>query len=295
MESLAATADVAAIGKLSAVKTRYYDDPFVPLFASTPVEIGSSSLGAMINRGQYARVVAMDSVLTQFLDAVSAAGGHDAQIISLGAGLDTRFWLLSTAGRRPARFVEIDQASVVLKKASIVASKAELLSIFPEGRACVSERGICSPASGYTLAAANLTNVSELEAVLGGVHGWDCSAPTLVIAECVLVYMAPATSVEILAWFGSRCRRAVLAAYEQVGPDDAFGRQMLVNLRQRGCPLLGLPHCPTTAAQRERALATGWGRAEAVDVLSYFDTVGVYVCGVRGEFIRHSSAPGAGS
>ena len=44
--------------------------------------------------------------------------------------------------------------------------------------------------------------------------------------------MRPEASSALIGWFGERAARAVLAAYEMVGPNDPFGRTMLENLRK---------------------------------------------------------------
>ena len=95
----------------------------------------------------------------------------------------------------------------------------------------------------------------------------------MVFAECLLVYMPPRASSAVIEWFGRRARRAMLVAYEMVGPDDPFGRTMVDNLRRRGCPLLGLRAVPDVAAQEARMLACGWSRAEAIEMLPFFDSV----------------------
>jgi len=45
----------------------------------------------IINRGTYVRTTAIDRLVKRFLDTEP---GHPKQIISLGAGSDTRFWRL---------------------------------------------------------------------------------------------------------------------------------------------------------------------------------------------------------
>ena len=266
-EGVAATAAAAARGKQSVSRFGYSVDRYVSHFSGRDAD-EQPTLGAMINRGQYARVAAIDSVLEQFL----AAAGSEAQVVSLGAGFDTRFWQLAALGRAPRLYVELDQPKVVAAKASIVLRTPSLLAALPEGRACLSDEGASSAAGGYHLAATDLADLARLEA---GLHsaGWDAAAPTLVLAECVLVYMPPAEARSLLGWFAARCRRLVLAAYEQVGPDDPFGRMMMSNLRARGCPLLGLPACPSVDAQRARALEMGYRRAECMDMLRWFDAV----------------------
>ena len=59
--------------------------------------------------------------------------------------------------------------------------------------------------------------------------------PTLLLFECVLVYMAPAASTSLIKWFVDYLDPpSALGAvvYEMFGLDDAFGRMMLSNLRK---------------------------------------------------------------
>ena len=86
----------------------------------------------------------------------------------------------------------------------------------------------------------------------------------------MLVYLPPADAAGVLRLFGRRARRCVAAVYEQIGPDDAFGRMMVANLRARDCALLGLSACPDTESQVARCRSAGFtARAEAVDLLGY--------------------------
>jgi len=70
----------------------------------------------------------------------------------------------------------------------------------------------------------------------------------------------------------------VLATYEQIHPNDPFGRTMMANLAARGCPLLGLPAYPDLKAQRRRFLELGFARHGAWsmnDVYGYYIERGV--------------------
>ena len=247
MEGLALTADHAARGKHAAVSEGYWSDAFVGCFSRGGFD--GFSPGPMINRGQYARVAAISSACEQFLNATA---GQAAQIVSLGAGFDTCFWQLQSAGAAPRLYVELDQEDVVRSKCSLIAAKPMLhRALSPEGAACVTPHGISSGSAGYRLLPVDLNDVAQLERALAQA-GWTPAQPTLVLAECVLVYMVPEASRALVDFFGKACTRAVLVAYEMVGPDDPFGRTMLQNLRRRGCPLLGLSAVPTVQAQQAR-------------------------------------------
>lgn len=266
MEGLAATASHAVRGKLAGVGLGYWRDDFAKNFVRSGFDM---TPGPLINRGQYARVAAIASVCEQFL---AAAPSDTAQIISLGAGYDTLFWQLQSAGAAPRLYIEVDQPSVVQHKCAHVATKAALRAALPEGDSCVTNDTIHS-SCGYHLVGVDLNDIPALEAALGG-SGWDPAAPTLVIAECVLIYLVPAASRALLTFFGrERCRRAVYVGYEMVHPNDPFGRTMVQNLCHRGCPLLSLSDVPDCRAQEARCVTSGWGRCDSLEMLQFFDVV----------------------
>mmetsp|Transcript_93869 Transcript_93869/g.285093 ORF Transcript_93869/g.285093 Transcript_93869/m.285093 type:complete len:138 (+) Transcript_93869:3-416(+) len=57
-----------------------------------------------------------------------------------------------------------------------------------------------------------------------------------------------------------------MVVYEQTNPNDRFGKEMVDNLMQRGCPLLSLYDYPSLAAQRARYLQRGWDRCSVADM-----------------------------
>jgi len=88
--------------------------------------------------------------------------------------------------------------------------------------------------------------------------GYDYSRPTLVLSECVLIYLEMYVSNRVIRALGSMTRGApvFLALYEQVNQADGFGKVMMENLHLRGCPLLSI--LPSTEAQSERLEALGF-------------------------------------
>ena len=259
LDGVARTAYDASRGKVAAVARGYFGDDFAHCFCAE-----GPSPGPLINRGHYVRVAAIGSVCEQFLHA---ARGQQPQIVSIGAGFDTRFWQLAAAGMAPSLYIEVDQHPIVARKVEIVAAQPALLAALPEGAACLGTDWVSS--ARYQLRAADVRDEAALEAALAEAR-WDETRPTLVLLECVLVYLPPDAAASVLRLFGRRARRCVAAVYEQIGPDDAFGRMMVANLRARDCALLGLSACPDTESQVARCRSAGFtARAEAVDLLGY--------------------------
>jgi [phosphatase 2A protein]-leucine-carboxy methyltransferase len=69
----------------------------------------------------------------------------------------------------------------------------------------------------------------------------DPSVPTLLVFECVLVYMSPEESSKLLRWFVDKSRSSpdsVLGSvvYEMFGLNDGFGRVMVNNLKVGATP-----------------------------------------------------------
>jgi len=260
MDALAFTAMHAAQGKAAAVAAGYWTDPFASFFAQA-----GESPGPLINRGQYVRVAAIRSIVQGFLEATAAAQ-MPAQIVSLGAGFDALFWQLSAAGVAPRLYIELDQSSIVRRKRELILSTPALR------RAVAPLATSHGGASGYTLAEVDLNDVNQMAVALEA-SGWQAAEPTLIIAECLLMYLRPEVSDALVGWFANRAPCAALIAYDAIGPDDPFGQMMMDNLKRRGCPLLGLRALPDTAAHEARCMRLGWNRACAMSMLSYHDHV----------------------
>jgi [phosphatase 2A protein]-leucine-carboxy methyltransferase len=85
-----ATDNDAAIARLSAVRKGYLADPYIA--ALIPRAHLQQPRPPLINIGTYLRTRAIDLLLD---DWFRLAGRHKVQIVSLGAGSDTRFWRLA--------------------------------------------------------------------------------------------------------------------------------------------------------------------------------------------------------
>jgi len=95
---------------------------------------------------------------------------------------------------------------------------------------------------------------------------WTLSAPTLFISECVLCYVEPKDSERFLKWVLGKFPQAAFTSYEQILPDDAFGRTMLNHFESRGCPLLSIRTFPDIQSETRRFETMGWPQVEVYDM-----------------------------
>lgn len=106
----------AAASRLSAVKAGYLEDAFAHLF----VKHGQTR-PPLINVGTFLRTWSIDRLVLQFLDAPSR---HAKQILSLGAGTDTRFFRIASTSpsslAKLHKYVEVDFPEATAKKAMIL-------------------------------------------------------------------------------------------------------------------------------------------------------------------------------
>lgn len=116
----------AAVSRLSAVTAGYMQDPFASFFVKR-----SQKRPPLINIGTFIRTWALDNLVHQFLLADDCS---KKQIVSLGAGTDTRFFRLQSSTeesikRSIATYVEVDFPEATTKKAMVIKKHAALQQI----------------------------------------------------------------------------------------------------------------------------------------------------------------------
>lgn len=249
-----ATSDDAAISKLSSARLGYFKDDFMQYFVSKRKITRRSPI---INRGYFARVAARDKILLDFLRLTGTE--IKKQIVSLGAGSDTLYFRLlqdyPDDFKNLVKFVELDLPAVVRRKKKIIEATPELKSRI-EGTLDV-----------YALEACDITDTEALEKVFRSIPNFSFTTPTLFLSECVLVYLTPSESLEIIRSLKRSFLECAVFVYEQIRPDDAFGKVMMENLASRGCPLKGLPAHKSPEMQIERfTVKGGFEYAECLDM-----------------------------
>ena len=179
------------------------------------------------------------------------------QVVVLGCGFDTLYFQLSAANQispNVEKYVECDFEDVIEAKKDIIHQHLGDFGFFGEG-------------SPYKVIGVDVRQVDSLFRGLETL-GVRYDIPTFFLAECVLVYMTLNHSNAVLSRIASKFEEATCVIYEQVNPDDPFGRQMMINLHARGCPLHGI--IGSLEEQKTRMIQCGWQGAICSDMLTLF-------------------------
>ncbi|RAL17075.1 protein C-terminal leucine carboxyl O-methyltransferase ppm1 [Aspergillus homomorphus CBS 101889] len=216
----------ASVSRLSAVNLGYLEDPFAS--ALTPPGQETRRL-PIINRGTYVRTTTIDHLLTHFFlpgaqtdTQTSATPSRKKQIISLGAGSDTRIFRLLTSHpslhhhhhhhnnnliyheldfpTNTAAKVRAIRGSPLLQRAlGITAADPKSVTISPAADALHTPHYHLHPIDLRRLAAlATSASEVDLETILPGL---DRSLPTVLVSECCLMYLESEEARRVVDFF----------------------------------------------------------------------------------------------
>ncbi|KAI9786275.1 MAG: carboxy methyl transferase for protein phosphatase 2A [Peltula sp. TS41687] len=283
----------ASVSRLSAVELGYLEDPFARQFLMEDEK--SPRRFPIINRGTYVRTHAIDSLVDKFLfGGVEEDAAHQPapapapappprkkkQIISLGAGSDTRYFRLMSA--RPSLalvYHELDFASNTAPKIASIKASSTLLSLLSGSGSGSSSSSSSSSSVQISADLTSLTSPSynihpidlrTLHVSKPALPNLDPTLPTLLLSECCLIYLPPADADAILKHLTSDVFKPEtplgMVIYEPIRPADAFGRVMVQNLARRGIVMQTLKRYGSLGRQRERlrvlGFETGQGAAD---------------------------------
>ena len=236
----------ASSSRMSAIALGYFDDLFARALYPSGAEIPKRY--PIINRGTYVRSKAVDLLVHRFLEVNPRQG---KQIVSLGAGSDTRyfrFWADSAFNGSSVEYHELDFEANVNEKRAAIRNSSQL-----SGHLSQAEKD----GSFYRLRALDLRDLTAKSPPV--ISNLDADVPTLLLSECCLCYLPPDAAVSVLQYFTMRINAPLaLVLYEPIRPFDAFGRTMVSNLGSRGIHLQTLKRYSTLEAQRQRLLLAGF-------------------------------------
>ncbi|NXH70431.1 TYW4 protein, partial [Hydrobates tethys] len=257
------TGGSSGVSKCSAAARGYIRDRFLRLLVG-----GRRRRRApLVHRGYYIRARAVDHCVQDFLRKTQS---HPrTQILSLGAGFDSLYFRLKDMGLLHHTVVyEVDFPNVACQKAALIRRMKELSALVGdtggEGLGVITFSG-----EDYKLLGVDLSELSELERALEEA-GLDNEIPTLFIAEVVLTYMENSRSDALVRWAAEHFSRACFLLYEQMHPEDPFGRVMQQHFSQLNSALHSLAQYPDCEAQQRRFFEKGWTECSVMDMNEFF-------------------------
>ncbi|XP_067948789.1 leucine carboxyl methyltransferase 1-like [Watersipora subatra] len=260
--AVTSTNDDATCSKSYAVSLGYWVDPYIKTVCKQTIKKTPE-----INRGYFARVYAVRALVEGFINTHQ----RKCQVVSLGAGYDTLFWNLKDHGLLPVKYVEIDIATVTRQKTFMLLRKpGNMLEALGEEVEVlgVAKLGIQCPH--YALLPADLRNTNELDKQLQAAS-LDFQLPTLVLVECVLMYLPEDDSNRLLGYLAQKFSHCHLVNYDVTNMSDRFAQVMLENLGSRQCPL-HIQDCVSDSAQMERLKRSGWMQVSVKDMNNLYNT-----------------------
>ena len=207
----------------------YYEDEVLPLLLEG---ISVPPRDPIMLRGYYIRSYIMRDMVHKFLhDPESDQPAR--QIVNLGAGFDTLYFYLQkhSLATENLKYYEMDFLPNFQSKVRAMSQHADLLKRLNEP--VVDAQAGTLHSSHYHILPCDLRDLPSFTKLLHD-HGFDDSVPTLFLSECVMIYMKPEYSQAIVNWIKNTLSTAFFCLYEQIRPNDAFGKEMIFNLQVRG-------------------------------------------------------------
>ncbi|KAM3531327.1 hypothetical protein NHJ13051_000895 [Beauveria bassiana] len=242
----------AAVSRLSAVDVGYLDDPYA-VFLVSRMDGPPQRRFPIINRGTYTRTVALDRLIQSFLSPAAGGTSTERQIVSLGAGTDTRpFRLFAGPSHPKLTYHEVDFDVTSRKKLQIVQANPQLSHILNHPAEQSSQTWTAQPVHGR----------GEYYC-----HGMDLRDLDSSITESLTE-----EAERVLRYFTSRIANAATIIYEPVHLDDAFGKTMVANLAARHIHMPGMDRYRNAQDQIQRLRDAGFRSAECKSVESIWET-----------------------
>lgn len=186
------------------------------------------------------RTVSIDSIVREFIKT-NAVSDQKYQIISLGAGFDTRLFRFTDEFENKLeglKYFEIDFNQVIREKKRVVDMKPVLKELSASWRPISFDlnEGINNEIFGNDL---------------------DSSLPTLIISECCLMYLTADSGDKILSWCGNAFKSSLtFCSFDPILSDDLksdpFSKVMLENFEKRGLDTRSLLEYPSRNSTIDR-------------------------------------------
>jgi tRNA wybutosine-synthesizing protein 4 len=239
IEAVQSTSNDALKTKISCVLCNYYKDPFI-LYMEPGMN--HKKFLPLINRGTYCRVYAINSKLHEILNnfrKLEEYKNSKINIIILGSGFDTTYFNLMSEGYKNIEVFEYDYKKIIDKKMQYISKHKQLSEIINKNK------------NNYHLIDCDITNKKLFSESLSKIKS-DENDLTIVICECLLVYIDKDVTIEMLSNINNAFSNVYILEYDLIGPDDPFGKEMIDNLKNRDINLRGFNEVKNVQDQIER-------------------------------------------
>lgn len=224
----------------------------------------------IINRGYFARVACVSKLVESFLSRTTS---RERQIIILGSGFDTLSFNLIQNNHESLSIVEVDFHDIIEKKCRIVLTESNLTKLLTPNQSLTLEESRIQ--SGYKCGPVSFVSVDlrDSKSLLDTFErlSLNRSLPTLVLTECVLVYLEKQATEALLDTIATYFEQAVWVSYDMCNCQDPFGRVMLGNLREAGHRVPGLINYSTLLSHKERFISKGWKDCSVCTMLQAYN------------------------
>ena len=239
IEGVQSTSNDALKTKISCVLCNYYKDPFI-LYMEPGMN--HKKFLPLINRGTYCRVYAINTKLHEILNNFKKLEEYKdskINILILGSGFDTTYFNLMAEGYTNIEVYEYDFKNIIDKKMQYISKYKELSQIISKNK------------NNYHLIDCDITNKKLFSESLNKINNNENDL-TIVICECLLVYIDRNITIEMLSSINDRFNNVYLLEYDLIGADDPFGKEMVDNLKKRDINLRGFNEVKNLNDQIER-------------------------------------------
>lgn len=199
----------------------------------------------IINRGTFLRTISIDSLTREFIK-LNSTSEKSYQIISFGSGFDTRLFRFVEEFNKKLgnlKYFEIDFDFVIEEKKRIIEKTPELIELELGAHWCPIKFDL------------NIKNEDEISNLLKG-FDFEVETPTLILAECCLMYLAPLSGDHLISWAAKTLKSVTFCSFDPVLSDDLesdrFAKTMLHNLQQRGLSIDALLAYPSKQSTLNR-------------------------------------------
>lgn len=265
------------ICKLAAKYKDYLEDEFIEgMFEKVMKQIPDSKTITklpIINRGYYARIKSFEVLISSYITTFPVAS--EIQIVNIGCGFDTISLKLSSHFKSEYNlsFFEIDFKSVIDQKFAIIHSN-EVMTSSLSFKDDVSDSKLSDTVYkignlimiGCDIRSKNMKLIDLLRD-----NGFDATKPTIILTECVLVYLEKEITFSLIKEFSKSIQESFWITYDMLNPNDIFGQTMLRNISCAGYEVPGFTDFPSVESLSERFSSLNWENVKTINMLQAYN------------------------